>query len=425
MPKLTKRIVDAALPGPDERFIWDDQVKGFGLRVKPSGAKSYVLKYRVGTRTRRYTIGKHGSPWTSEQARLKAIELLRGLATGIDPMEAKAEARAALTVKELAELYVTEGRIDRPNKKLRSWEADQSIVNRHILPLLGQRLAKSLTQTDVAQFQADVAAGKTAADIRTRPRGRAIVTGGRSAAARSTGTLAAILEWAAGRGLLSGNPAKGVKLLKRESKERFLSDREVAALADALATLEDERAINPAMAAAIRLLMLTGARKGEILGLRWEWIDFDRGCIRLPDSKTGAKVVPLAAAALDILSALPRPSPYVLPAAKGGGHVVGLQKAWDRLRERAGLPGLRLHDLRHSFASFAVADGASLYLVGKVLGHRQARTTELYAHLSDDPLRAVAERTAARIAAAMTGGSANKGDQAEIVPLPTAESRKR
>jgi integrase len=147
--------------------------------------------------------------------------------------------------------------------------------------------------------------------------------------------------------------------------------------------------------------MLTGCRKSEILCLRWEWVDFDRGCLRLPDSKTGAKVVPLAAAAMELLSELPRTSTYVLPAAKGAGHHTGVQKDWERVRVRAGLPGLRLHDLRHSFASFAVADGNTLFMVGKVLGHKQTRTTEVYAHLADDPLRAVADRTAARIAAAM------------------------
>ena len=162
---------------------------------------------------------------------------------------------------------------------------------------------------------------------------------------------------------------------------------------------------------------MTGARKSEILTLRWEWVDFERGCLRLPDSKTGAKVVPLGAPALELLASLPRieNNPYVLPGDKAGGHFVGLQKAWERIRKRAGLEDMRLHDLRHSFASVAVAAGDSLYLVGKVLGHRQSRTTEIYAHLNDNPLRAVADRTARTIAAAMNGGE--KGG-AEVVELP-------
>jgi len=184
-----------------------------------------------------------------------------------------------------------------------------------------------------------------------------------------------MMQFAVGRKLVPANPAKGVQLLKGDKKERFLSEAEVAKLADTLAAMERDHRLNPTAAAAVRLLLLTGCRKSEILTLRWDWVDFERASF------------------------------YVLPAAKGAGHYTGLQKDWERTRVRAGLSGLRLHDLRHSFASFAVADGHTLFMVGKVLGHKQARTTEGYAHLADDPVRAVAERTAARIAAAMKGAS--------------------
>ena len=216
-----------------------------------------------------------------------------------------------------------------------------------------------------------------------------------------------MLEWAAhpDRKLILANPAKGVKLLKGGKRERFLSEAELARLADTLAAMEAEHGLSPTATAAIRLLLLSGCRKSEILSLRWEWVDAERGVLRLPDSKTGAKVVPLAATAVKLLAELPRRGDYVLPAATGPGHYTGLQKDWERVRARAGLAAVRVHDLRHSFASFAVADGNSLYLIGKVLGHRQARTTEIYAHLADDPIRAVADRTAARIAAAMERGS--------------------
>jgi len=226
-----------------------------------------------------------------------------------------------------------------------------------------------------------------------------------------------MLEWAAhpDRKLIPANPARGVKLLKGGKRERFLSEAELAGLAEALAEMEAERRLSPSAATAIRLLLLSGCRKSEILSLRWEWVDIERGLLRLPDSKTGAKVVPLAAAAVKLLAELPRRGAYVLPAAKGAAHYTGLQKDWERVRARAGLAGTRIHDLRHSFASFAVADGNSLYLIGKVLGHKQARTTEIYAHLADDPIRAVADRTAARIAAAMS--PAAERDQANVVPL--------
>ncbi len=179
-------------------------------------------------------------------------------------------------------------------------------------------------------------------------------------------------------------------------------------------TVASREGESPVIIAAIRLLILTGARKGEILGLKWDEVDFERGCLRLADSKTGARAIPLGAPALELLASLPRieDNPHALPGDKEGGHLVGLQKAWERLRKRAGLEDVRLHDLRHSFASVAVAGGDSLYLVGKVLGHRKSATTERYAHLADDPLRAVADRTASTIAAAMNGTGG------EVVELP-------
>lgn len=267
------------------------------------------------------------------------------------------------------------------------------------------------------KFQRDVAAGKSKADIRTGKRGRAIVDGGPGTAARSLAVLGAMLEWAAhpDRKLIPANPAKGVKLLKSGKRERFLSEAELAKLGDALAAMEAEHQLSATATAAIRLLLLSGCRKAEILTLRWEWVDIERRVLRLPDSKTGPKVVPLAAAAIKLLTELPRGGDYVLPAAKGAGHYTGLQKDWERVRARAGIGGVRIHDLRHSFASFAVADGNSLYLIGKVLGHKQARTTEIYAHLADDPIRAVADRTAARIAAAMA--PAGERNPANVVSI--------
>ena len=422
MAKLTKRVVDGAAPDPNGKqlIIWDTEVKGFALRVTPAGAKSYILTYRTAAgRERRITIGKHGSPWTCEDARIKAGDLQRAVAEGRDPMEDKADAKAALTIKELADLYLAEGPAEKPNKKASSWKADMSNIRRHIVPLLGDKLVKSITQADVARFQRDVAAGKTATDEKTGFRGRAIVEGGKGTAARSLAVLGAMLQFGMGRGMLPSNPAKGVKLYQGETKERFLSESEVARLAEALAAMEGEGGINPIMAASVRLLLLTGCRKNEVLGLRWDWVDFERSCLRLPDSKTGAKVVPLAAAALEVLGGLPRTSGWVLPASSGEGHVIGLPKTWEKLRDRAGLPGLRLHDLRHSFASFAVADGATLFMVGKVLGHKQARTTEGYAHLASDPVQQLANRTANRISAAMKGRGDAPATSADVVHLPS------
>lgn len=419
--KLTKRVVDGAVPGTKQVLIWDTEVQGFGLRVTPANAKSYILNYRISTgRERRHTIGRHGSPWTCDAARGEALKLLRGLASGIDPLDAKSDARAATTVADLIAQYLTDGPTELPNKKASSWERDTSGLRRHVLPLIGTKPIKALTASDLARLQADIAAGKSAADVKTGPRGRAIIRGGRATASRTLAVVGAMLEFAVRRGMISSNPAKGVKLLKVENRERFLSEREILLIADAMMLLETEGALNATMAVAIRLLMLTGCRRDEIRTLRWSWVDLDRGCIRLPDSKTGAKIVPLASSAADLLRDLPRRSDFVLPSSRADGPIVGIQKAWDRVRRRAteigreravelgepvtrapDLTAVRLHDLRHTFASVAVASGASLYLVGKALGHRQASTTQIYAHVGDDPLRALADRTGAQIAAAM------------------------
>jgi integrase len=423
MPRLTKRVVDAIQPNPGgrESFVWDGgdgALKGFGVRVAPGGTMSYIVYYRTREgRSRRLVIGRVGT-LTPNEARVIAGDKLKEVSKGGDPSAERHRARReATTIAELANLYLAEGSAAKPNKKASSWDTDRSNIERHVKPLLGQKLAASLTHDDAVKFQRDIAAGKTRADITTKKRGRAIVSGGPGTAARSLAVLRAMLEWAAhpDRKLIPANPAKGVKLLKGGKRERFLSEAELAKLADALATMKAEHRLSPTATAAIRLLLLSGCRKSEILSLRWEWVDLERGVLRLPDSKTGAKVVPLAVAALKLLSELPRRGHHVLPAATGTGYFAGLQKDWERVRERAGLAGVRIHDLRHSFASFAVADGNSLFLIGKLLGHKQARTTEIYAHLADDPIRAVADRTAARIVAAMapSGGP----DPANVVPI--------
>lgn len=402
--RLTKRAVEALPIAEREYFVLDADLPGFALRVYPSGKKCYAVQYRVGRQLRRKSVGLHGVV-TADEARNTARRLMGQRAQGADPIaDAVAAAPMALIVSDIADLYLAEGPAVKPNKKTSSWKADRSNIERHIKPLLGRKLVSALTQADVARFQVDVAMSKSRADVKTGNRGRAIVEGGRGAAARSLAVLGAMLQFGVVRKLIPANSAKGVPLFKSAKKERFLSEPELAHLADTLEVMEREQKLSATAAASVRLLLLTGCRKSEILALRWEWVDFGRKCLRLPDSKSGAKVVPLADAALELLTALPRASDaaFVLPAGRNGtGHYTGLQKDWERVRVRAGLPGLRLHDLRHSFASFAVADGNTLFMVGKVLGHKQTRTTEIYAHLADDPLRAVADRTARRIAAVM------------------------
>lgn len=412
--EIAKQAVDAAKPGERDTYLWDSKLTGFALKVTPAGRKVYLVQYRLGGqkgRTRRVTIGRHGSPWTPGSARKEADRLLKQVGVGDDPAEDRTKTRQDPTMAELCDTYLAEGcTIKKPS----TLATDKGRIERHIKPLLGRRKVSGISQMDVKRFMQDVANGKTAVDIKTGKRGRAIVEGGKGTATRTVGLLGGIFAFAVETGLRPDNPVRGVKRFKDKKYERFLSPSEMAQLGDALSTAQQEGE-SPFAVAAIRLLVLTGARKSEILTLKWEYVDTERGCLRLPDSKTGAKVVPLGAAALEALSEIPRVegNPYVFPGLEGR-HFVGLQRTWERIRKRAGLEDVRLHDLRHSFASVAVAGGDSLYLVGKVLGHQQASTTERYAHLADDPLRAVADRTSGHIAAAMRNGNGG----AEVVELP-------
>jgi integrase len=224
-----------------------------------------------------------------------------------------------------------------------------------------------------------------------------------------------MLAWAVKRGWRTDNPAEGVELNKLQKRERFMSAAELAKLGEALVKAE-RQGVNRAALAMIRVLLLTGARRTEIASLKWGHVDFERGALRLPDSKTDEKVVALGAPALAVLATLEQgePAAWVFPATRGKGHFKGMPRIWAKVAKMGGLKvgkaagtlGVRVHDLRHGFASVAVADGDSLYLVGKVLGHTQAATTQRYAHLHLDPVRAVADRTARKIAGALGGQKA-------------------
>jgi integrase len=401
--KISKRSVDNLSPDNDDHMLWDIELRGFGVRCRAGGAKHYLLKYRNSAgRQRWYTIGRHGSPWTPETARNEAKLLLGEVASGRDPADDKSTVPSDMTMSGLCELYLQEGCA---TKKASTFETDRSNIERHIKPLIGDMGLSAVTRADVERFQRDVADGKTAQDIRTGRRGRAIVTGGRGVAARVTGLLGTVLEFAAKRGVRHDNPARGVKRFKGNEKTRFLSPPEYERLGGALEFARKNGA-NSSAVAAIELLALTGCRKSEVLTLRWEWVDIERRCLRLPDSKTGAKIVPLGEEAVEFLKRVSKieDNPHVFPGAKPGHHVVGLQKVWKGVRNRAGLPDVRLHDLRHSFASVAVLGGASLFLTGKALGHKQSRTTEIYAHLADAPLQALVTQTSGTVASSLENG---------------------
>jgi integrase len=433
VPRITKRYVDGLKPSTADVVYWDDGVPGFGIRVRPSGAKSYVFVYRLGGgrrgRLRRLTLGpanigpadreaepeKRRKVLAAEEARKAAQKAAAAAAEGGDPAGEKQAQREDLTVAELVERYLSEGPGSRPAKKASSWSSDTSNLKRHALPLLGRRHLRVLTKADIEKFQSDVTAGKTKAPVTAKgakKRGRVRVQGGPAVAARATAALRAMLTWAVDRKFLKENPASKVKLNKPGSRERFLDDAELARLGEAVAEMEAQ-GVNPASLTIARLLALTGARKNEIAGLRWRYVDFQRSALILPDSKSGAKLIPLGAPALAVLMAWGEQfdhlggDRYVFPAERGKGFHVGLPKVWRRLRVKAGLSGVRLHDLRHTHASTGVALNQSLHIVGKILGHRKPETTARYSHLALDPVRAAADQTAQHVAAAMKGRGAS------------------
>jgi len=413
--KLTKTVIDGATPRERDYFIWDRDLKGFGLKVSKGGRKSYVCQYRTGGgragASRRMTIGAHGSPWTPDAARAEARAILGRVANGEDPALEKQEKKKEIRFSELCDLYLSEGCA---TKKASTIATDKGRIERHIKPLLGRKKVKEISRADVKRFLKNVAEGKTATDVKTRKRGRAIVTGGKGTASRTVGLLGGIFSYAIDCGLVDVNPVRGVKRFPDRKGDRYLSQSELVTLGEALRDAE-LKGVNPSAIAILKLLIFTGARKGEIESLKWSYVDIETGHLRLPDSKTGQKVIPLNAGSMQILSKLDHleGSDFVFPASRGDGHYLGIPKAWRRIRKSAGLENVRLHDLRHSFASIAVSGGASLPIIGALLGHADAAITHRYAHLNADPLKAVSETVGERIAAAM--GSTRNTDI--VVPL--------
>jgi integrase len=306
-----------------------------------------------------------------------------------------------MTLAALCDLYLAEGA---EHKKPSSLRSDRGRIKNHIVPLLGGLRIDRIRRADVERMLRDVTAGRTAAQAPQRRRRGRLTRGGRGAAAQALAVLGAVMTFAIQRGLRDDNPVRGVKRPAVRRMERFLSEAEIARLGEAVA--EEAKATgDPYPAAAIRLLLLTGCRRSEILGLRWEWIDFERAMIFLPDSKTGRKPIYLNAPALEVLEKLPRQlgNPHVICGHRVGDAYVGLHKVWCRVRTAAGLPGVRLHDLRHSYASIGAAGNNSLLILGKLLGHRHTVTTERYSHLSADPMRQAAEAIGQRISTALAG----------------------
>jgi integrase len=393
MPRLSKRSVDGAEPAEKPRFVWDAALPGFGLLVHPSGRKVYVVQYRNAEgRSRRLSLGSHGV-LTPEQARRIAAGELAAARAGQDPAAERQEARRSLTVADLVARYIEE---HLPKKKPTSAREDRRMLRKHVLPALGKRRLGDVRQGDVARLHLALRATPVMAN-------------------RVLFLVSTLFNLAERWGLRGEgtNPCRHVPRFREQKRERFLNDAELGRLGQALAQVEREKDSNKAALAAIRLLVLTGARRGEVLRLRWEDVDLGRRVLRLPDSKTGAKVILLDDAATALLAGLPRKGPWVFPSRTHAGLPLrDIRKTWWRVLERGELPGLRLHDLRHTHASVGAASGLSLQLIGSLLGHRRTATTERYAHLVDDAQRAAASLVQGRIASALAGHQ-----PAKVLPL--------
>ena len=395
--RINKRLIDGISADGTDRLLWDSDVSGFGLRVSSAGCLTYILQYRLSGRERRYKIGRHGSPWAPETARQEARRLLGLIAAGQDPQQSRFDERVELSVAQVCDLYLSEGLLTR---KETSIAAARSDLENHVKPLLGIRRVASLTRADLEHLLGDVAAGRTARTTKQGPRRLSRVRGGRGAANSTLTTLSALLGFAVIRGLRRDNPATGIRKFPSRKIERFLSPAELARLGQVLASAMSLGVESPFALAAIRLLMLTGCRRNEILTLKRAHVDHHHRCLRLPDSKTGSKIVHLGRAAMQMVATIPEVvgNPYLLPGKTDGTHVTDLQACWERIRAAAGLADVRIHDLRHSFASVGAATGDSMLIIGALLGHSSPKTTARYTHLSDHPLKSAADRIAREIA---------------------------
>jgi integrase len=422
---ITKTKVDALQcpAGKDREILWDDTVRGFGVIAFRNGGKVYVAQYRKDGRSRRTRIGDHGR-LTPEEARKLAKVILGAVESGADPIAERRAAREVRTFKTVADDFLSLHVVTK--RKARTGNEYRRILQTRVLPALGSKRIVDVRQADVAKLH-----GK--------------LSGTPYEANRALALISAVWNWAARRGevAFADNPAKAIERYPEQGRERYLTSAELARLGAAMnegesiglpyavddskpkakhAPKADRRRtkLDPFAAAAIRLLILTGARLREILDARWENADLERGVIFLPDSKTGRKPVYLSAAAQTVIASLPRVSgnPHIIAGEREGAPRADLKKPWAAVCKAAELEGVRLHDLRHSFASIGAGASMGLPVIGKLLGHSQAATTHRYAHLDADPLRRAVETIGSTIDAAMRGENAGN-----VVALPKGKTR--
>lgn len=382
--KLTKRSVETVEPSTKKQIIlWDSEIRGFGVRVMPSGLKTFVVQYRNkdGIK-RRINLGRFGVI-TVDQARDLARVRLGEVAAGDDPAKPR---HAGITVSAVCDWYLKEAEAGRLLGRRRQPIAvstlvlDRSRIKRHVTPLLGNRSVQRLSIADLERFQADIKDGKTAKDRDGRG---GITSGGAGVAGRTVGMLHTIFEQAVRWNVIEANPARGIRKISMDlKKDRRLSVDELKRFGKALGQHEGE---SPVAVAAIRLILLTGFRRMEALGLQWPWIDDVSGCVRFPGTKTGPQVRPIGAAALAHIQAQPKckTCPYVFPSEVSDGHLVGLPRILARVCAAAEIEGVTLHTLRHNFASIAGELGFSGLTICALLGHAPRGITQRYVHIDN------------------------------------------
>jgi integrase len=371
MPKLTKRFVESLQPTDKDRFLWDDDLPGFGVRVKPSGVKSYMIQYRQGGTSRRLTLGRHGIIATDQARRLAKVRL-GDVAHGDDPALERRQERSAPTMKDLADDYMERHAI--PNKRPSSVVNDRIMLKKNIIPALGTKKVKDVSRRDIETVHLSMKDTPYKAN-----RVRALMS--------KMFSLAMAWEWR------ENNPVLGIEKYQEQKRERWLSEEELTRLFAVLAAQPNQRAAN-----VIRLLILTGARKSEVMHATWDQFDFERAVWTKPAHTTKQKRtehIPLSEIAFAILTDIQAQTPpkttHVFPGEVPGQSIQCVNRFWREVRLAANLPDVRLHDLRHTFASHLVSSGVSLPIVGRLLGHTQPQTTQRYAHLADDPLREAAD----------------------------------
>ena len=372
--KITKRTIDRIKDDGSDRFYWDADLPGFGLRVRASGRKYFVVQFRASGRLRRMTLGPVGT-MSPDTARRRAMTLLSEAKAGGDPASERDADRRAATMKVLGQRFLEEY-VPVHCKASTAYEYKRS-VELFIDPTIGGRKVTEIQRSDIAKLHHG---------MRKTP----------YQANRTLGVLSKMFNLAEMWGLRpdGSNPCLHVKRYKEEKRERFLSADEFKRLGRVLDEILEDGSETRSAVAAVRLLMLTGCRLSEIQKLRWEHVDLEASELRLPDTKTGGRAVPLAPSAVRLLASLPRDddNPWVIAGKLPESYLTDLQHPWRRIRARAELPDVRIHDLRHSFASRALALGEGLPMIGKLLGHTQVQTTARYAHLARDTVKASAAR---------------------------------